>query len=341
MRIQIILEPDLTADELAELSLLAEASGIDGIWVQNYASAPDPFMTLVPTARASSRIQLGVVLVSPQELHPLKLATSLLTLHEMSGGRAAVALGRGGEWIGVMAGDFRPDVAALRDALVIVRSAARAAPTRPVSHEGTHYRSRSYRSPWRTVSRPALVYAGVTRDRMLAMAAGVADGIMLADLGLPRVVAERVGVITEALGQAGRPREELRLSNFVGWHVKDDIAASLAEARRELIIRAWLAPPWLREFLTPEECTFVQEHRRAFIDAYRDKSPVLAGIPEDLVLKLVDGLTITGTTADVPPVVARVQAFAAAGLDELAIRIHDDPAHAIRFIGRHVVPALR
>jgi hypothetical protein len=33
--------------------------------------------------------------------------------------------------------------------------------------------------------------------------------------------------------------------------------------------------------------------------------------------------------------------FAAAGLTEIALRVHDRPADAIRLIGEHVIPALR
>lgn len=339
MRIQVILEPNLNADEVIELGLLAEAQGIDAVWIQNYATGPDPFMTLVPLARASRRIQLGVVVVSPQELHPLKLATSLLTLHEFSKGRAAVVLGRGGEWVGVMQGDFTPRVAALKDALTIVRQAARGGGHgAPMTYAGTHYQAHFYRTPWRTVSRVALVYAGVTMNRMLTMAAQTADGILLADLGLPRVVAARLKVVDAALVGTARLRKELRLSNFVGWHVKVDSAAATAEARRELIIRAWLSPNWLRAFLTPEENAFVQQHKRVFIAAYQNRSPVLDGIPESLVAKLIDGLTISGTTDHFEPVLARLHDFAATGLDELALRLHDDPAHSIRLIGERVVP---
>ena len=52
MDIHIILEPDVTPAEVVELGLLAENCGIRGLWVQNYATARDPFMTLVPLARA-------------------------------------------------------------------------------------------------------------------------------------------------------------------------------------------------------------------------------------------------------------------------------------------------
>lgn len=341
MQLDLILEPDLSADQIVEIGLAAEEAGIGTLWLQNYATAADPFMTLVPLARASSRLRLGVVVVSPQELHPLKLATSLLTLNEMTGGRASVVMGRGGEWLGVTGGDFKPRVLAMEEALAIVRRAARGdGRKRPLTLEGKHYRARYFRTPWLTASEPALVYAGVTRDRMLGMAARTADGVMLADLGLPRVAADRVRHAEQAMAAAGRPRKELRMSNFVGWHVKEDAKAVAHEARRELIIRAWLMPEWLRAFLPEEEVKFVQDNKGAFLEAYRSKSGRIEGVPEDLIERLIDGFTITAPLAQIDRALERLAQFAAAGLDELALRLHDDPLASIRIIRERVMPVL-
>ncbi len=340
MQIHIILEPDITASELCEIGLLAESQDIAGLWVQNYATAGDPFMNLVPLAQASSRIRLGVVIVSPQEMHPLKIATSLLTLNELSRGRAMITLGRGGEWLGVIGGQYSPNVAALQEAITIVRHAARGKgrAKHGFSLPGQHYRAQYFRTPWVTQDEPALVYAGVTRDRMLRMGAQTADGVMLADLGLPRVAAGRIKVIREALATGNRPAEELRISNFVGWHVKDDPVAVAHEARRELVIRAWLVRDWLEPFLTPEENDIVQNNKRAFVDAYRNRRGTIEGVPDEILQKLIGGLTITGTADRMDEPLQRLRDFAAAGLDEICLRLHDDPAASIRIIGRQVIP---
>lgn len=341
MRIDVILEPDLGVDEICELGALAESLGIHRLWVQNYSSAMDPFMSLVPLARRSRRIGLGVVVVSPQELHPLKLANSVLTLNELSAGRAAVVIGRGGDWLGVIDGDYRPRVAPLREALLINRDLARGAGCEQAySHAGEHYRARYFRTPWRQCRQAPVIYAGVTRDRMLAMAAQAADGAMLADLGLPAIAAGRIAVLERALAQAGRPRRDFIVSDFVGWHVKEDPAATYAEARRELIIRAWLGRWWLEQFLDPDEVEFVDQHRQAFVRAWQTKSGEIEGVPAALVDKLLDGFTITAPVAELDRAIERVLAFRDAGLDELALRVHDNPADAIRLIGERILPVL-
>lgn len=340
MKIQVILEPNHTMDELVELGQLAEAQGLDALWVQNYAAAMDPFMSLVPLARATRRIRLGVVVVSPQELHPLKLANQLVTLNEISGGRGAVVVGRGGEWLGMMGVAFTPRVQALAEALDIIRRMARGeARQRPLSTQGEHYRAQYFSTPWLSDVPPATVYAGVTRDRMLAMSAGPADGVMLADLAVPRVVAERVRHLEQALAEAGRPRADMLINDFVGWHVKDDAEVAQREARRELIIRAWLGPYWLSKFLEPDENEFVQKNKNAFIKAFGARTHEIEGIPEPLIARLIDGLTITGSRSRIDAPLERLNALKAAGLDEIALRLHDEPAAAIRLIGELVVPA--
>ena len=56
---------------------------------------------------------------------------------------------------------------------------------------------------------------------------------------------------------------------------------------------------------------------------------------------LIEGITTTGDPGEMDRHIARLREFKAAGLDELALRLHDDPAEAIALIGRHVVPALQ
>ena len=116
MDIDIILEPDVTPAQITELGLLAEQSGINRLWVQNYAQARDVFMSVVPLAMASKRINIGVMVVSPWGMHPLKMANALLTLNEYCGGRATLCVGGGGEWNAVMDIPVERRVRAVREA---------------------------------------------------------------------------------------------------------------------------------------------------------------------------------------------------------------------------------
>ena len=101
-------------------------------------------------------------------------------------------------------------------------------------------------------------------------------------------------------------------------------------------MKRWYTEP----FLSADDADFVDEHRDAFFKAYWRRTHEIEGIREDVIQSLVDGLTITGDLADLDHKMHELRTFKAAGVNELAFRIHDDPADSIRIIGTRVVPEL-
>ena len=126
--IDIILEPDLTPQQIKELGVAAEQLGIRALWTSNYFAHWDCFLSLAPLALETERLLMGPLAVSPFEMHPLKIANALLTLNELSNGRAQIAMGAGEGNLEAMALD-KPQkvVLAIREAIEIVRGAGRGA----------------------------------------------------------------------------------------------------------------------------------------------------------------------------------------------------------------------
>jgi alkanesulfonate monooxygenase SsuD/methylene tetrahydromethanopterin reductase-like flavin-dependent oxidoreductase (luciferase family) len=187
--------------------------------------------------------------------------------------------------------------------------------------------------------RPPLVYAGANQPQMLRATVPAADGVIYSDMPRGRVQ-ETVRQTTEALAAKGRTAEGYRISNIWAWHIKADREIALREARRELLLRGLLERWYLETFLSPEDCELVERSKNAFRKAYRDRSGVIAGVPERVVAALLDNLTLTGTPDEIEPRLPELRAFQAAGVNELCFRLHDDPADAIRLIGERVIPAL-
>jgi alkanesulfonate monooxygenase SsuD/methylene tetrahydromethanopterin reductase-like flavin-dependent oxidoreductase (luciferase family) len=175
---------------------------------------------------------------------------------------------------------------------------------------------------------------------MLRMAAGIADGTMLSDAPRGRMP-EVNRWIGAGLAAAGRARSSFAVSNFMAWHVKRDRAAALREARQELIWRGFLLPWFTETFLDRESAAFVERSKPAFLKAFFGKSATIEGVPEALVEKLVEHLTLTGDPGDVPRIAAELRALGAAGVDEVALRLHADPEEGLQMIGEHLLPALR
>ena len=337
MRVDIVIESKVGAERFRDLGLLAEAHGFDGIWVQNYSRAPDAFMTAVPLAMASSTIRVGVAVISPYEAHPLKIANAVLTLNELAHGRASVVVAAGGEWPGVMNVGHGKRITGAREALEIIKLACG---DDVVNYEGEVYNARAFSTRWKTQS-PPRIYSGSNGPQMLRMAVGVADGVMMSDVQ-PEMFDWGLPALRDALAESGRKLgTDFELNNFLSWHVKEDAEASRWEARRELIIRAWLEPQWIEPFLSPEDVKTVRSNVWPFLQAFRDRTGDIEGVDPRIVDALVEGLTAAGGPDDVDRHIERLRRYANAGFTEIALGLQDDPEYSIRLIGERVLPALR
>jgi alkanesulfonate monooxygenase SsuD/methylene tetrahydromethanopterin reductase-like flavin-dependent oxidoreductase (luciferase family) len=335
MRIDLILESSQPPETIAELGRLAESYGLGGVWVSSMLDARDPFMNFAELARTTSAIRMGPIAVSPYELHPLKMATSLLTLNEASRGRAQIVVGGGGGTMTAMGLKPARRVRAVREAVEILKLASAG---QPINYAGEIFTVRGYNPVW-AKSPPPVIYVGANRDKMLHMGPRYADGIMLSDKMVPQVREARA-IIDAVLDEVGRPRATFRLNNFWAWHVKASREEAQREARIWLALRGVLLRPNHVYFMNDADCDLVEAKRQNFFTALRRRSPDIEDVPERIIESLVENLTSCASIADIDKEIERLRQFEAAGLTEIALRIYDDPAATIRLIGERVVPAL-
>lgn len=336
MRIDLILESKSPPETIAELGRLAESYGLGGIWVSSMLDARDPFMNFAELARTTSAIRMGPIAVSPFELHPLKMATSLLTLNEASRGRAQIVVGGGGGTMTAMGLEPVRRVRAVREAVEILKLASAG---EPINYEGEIFTVRGYNPVWAKSPSPT-VYIGANRDKMLHMGPRYADGIMLSDKMIPQVREARA-IIDAELTAAGRSHTAFRLTNFWAWHVKKSREEAQREARIWLALRGVLLRANHVYFMNEADCDLVDEKRPNFFDALRRRSPDIEGVPERIIESLVENLTSCASIDEIDKEIERLREFQRAGLTEIALRIYDEPEETIRIIGERVVPALR
>jgi hypothetical protein len=117
------------------------------------------------------------------------------------------------------------------------------------------------------------------------------------------------------------------------------------EARRELIWRGAVIGKEehiLRKFINDEsELEVIMENWNNFRKASWTKSGKIDGVPEDLVNRLIAGLSSSGDLDNLETELERFRQFKAGGITELALRLHDNPMDALRLIGEYVLPAVR
>ena len=253
----------------------------------------------------------------------------------MSGGRARIVVGGGGEALQALAIEPNKRVRAVRECIEIIKQASNGA---EVNYAGGLFTVEHLRLAW-LESSPPPVYAAANQPQMLRMAARVADGVMVSDLPVPLAQAP--------LDTLRARRDELGLAAdywtnvFTAWHVYEDAQTAYAEARRWLFLRGIFRPWVLETMLEPEEVELVMAHQRDFFESFRNQSDEVAGVPRSVLNKLVDGLTLSGSLADVDRLIEELQRYAATGLAAVALRLYRNPHESLQLIGDRIVPALR
>lgn len=345
MRIHLILDPRLPPQRLAELGVLAERHGLEAVWTSSLVGARDPFVAFVPLAQATRALRMGPIAVNPFDAHPAKLAMSLLTLNELAGGRAQLVLGGGGEALESLGLAPLRRVRAVREAATLLR---RAASGRRFDFDGEIHHVRGFACDWVSAPPPKL-WIGANGPQMLAMAAQVADGIMLSDLPPVLLAAAIAAANARRAATAAAPAEDppgpdlrapLQFNNFVAWHVYEDASRARAEARRWLAFRGLFRRWVCTTFISDAEYDAIEARQAAFY-RWATGGPPVEDLPESLLDRLVEHLTLTATPATLGPVLEHLEAMRAAGLTHVALRLYQDVERSIELIGREVAPRLR
>lgn len=169
--------PDQPADRLVSAFARAERVGLDEVWIGDEGPARDPFTVLAAAAAVTSTILLGVGVTNPYLRHPGALATTMLTIHELSAGRAVLGVGAGGQ---ISLGPYR--VAAerpLRDVRETIRVVRAVASGEAIDR----YEPSDLAVTAADAGRHLPVFVGARGERLNRLASEVADGAFVA--GLP------------------------------------------------------------------------------------------------------------------------------------------------------------
>ncbi|HEV2057396.1 MAG TPA: LLM class flavin-dependent oxidoreductase [Methylomirabilota bacterium] len=345
------LSPSPEGDYAAILEQLsqacfAETAGFDGIWLteHNFTGEsvycdPIPFASVV--AARTSRIRIGFAVIQLALRHPIRLATQLALLDNLSDGRLDVGVGHGTNYneyefvgYGLRSDDSRARMEETLDVMI------RAWTEAPLVHEGKFYqlrlpalrprpRQRPHPPIWRSVSS-----AGSVRE-----CGRLGAPIMTARIPLS-TVPERLALYEAGLAESGldataqrRLREQAAVWRFV--HVaeshaqaEDELAAALRETRRHMILARVTHNP--ADFHVPT----------SRVNPWND--PLVSD--EDGVRYALEAATLYGTARRVADQVAEMRD---AGVHHIFCQMsygylpHATIMESMRRFGEHVMPKFR
>ena len=334
MRIGLILDSRLSTSKIAELGLLAEKYGVHSIWLASYIDSREPFTNLSQLAIKSKRIKLGPIALNPFDTHPIRILSGLLTLNELAEGRANVVIGGGGEALQAL--DLKPHkrVRAVSECVEILKSISKGS---PLNYDGEIFKVNNYNPFWLKHDIPK-VYVAANKPQMLKMSAKHSDGIMMSDLP-PMIIKDKVEEVTNHM--KARKNDDFRFDNFMAWALYEDREKAMNEAKQWLgyrgLFRRWV----ITTFMSDKEYDVIEAHKKEIYQMPVLNTSSVSGVPDSLLEKLVDHLTLTGHVSEVDHKIEHLLELKESGLTDVALELRSDPAASIKLIGEKVIPALK
>ena len=216
--------PYADAREFADLAALGEQRGWDAVFTWETVWGQHAWVTLGAAAMVTDRVRLGTLLTPASRWRPWDLASAVLTVDRLSGGRAVMGVGLGalnGNWTAFEDDEGRRVRAEKLDECLAVYDGLMRG--QPFSYHGAHYSAKPVDElvPDPPVQRPrppvwviGAKIAGRARQRSLARAARwggliptVVDDGEGRDASSPTELADIVGEVKALREEAGLKRE--------------------------------------------------------------------------------------------------------------------------------------
>lgn len=187
LNLRSIHEPE----KMADLAKLAEDNGFDYVYVSDsQALWRDVFVNLALIADRTDTIKMGPGVTNPVTRHPMVTANAILTVDELSDGRAFLGLGRGGSAVRAIGMEDLPSFAETEESIEIMKKFWR---KEKQDFEVRHSTTTLHWSDGGSIP----LYMAAAGPKMVRLSAEHGDGIMIAYVSHPPEVRRRVQAIEE------------------------------------------------------------------------------------------------------------------------------------------------
>ena len=238
-------QPPGDAERVLDLARVADASGMDSVWVGDSLTAKprmEPLSTLAAVASCTSRVRLGTAVLLAALRHPVLLSQTIGTVDLISRGRLVIAAGVGGAFNDDQRGEWRAAGVApsgrasrLEEIVQIVKALSSG---RPVSFQGRHFDLEGVTMepcPVQPAGVPFLLacHWRAQSERQFERAARLGDGLIsISDT--PEEYARVVQRVRAMAADLGREPNRLESVFYLTVNMDQNLARAEAEANRFL-----------------------------------------------------------------------------------------------------------
>jgi alkanesulfonate monooxygenase SsuD/methylene tetrahydromethanopterin reductase-like flavin-dependent oxidoreductase (luciferase family) len=282
-------------DELTEFTLLAEAGGMETIWIgehhgMEYTVAPNPFINLAYLAAKTTTIRLGTGNVIAPFWHPIRLAGETALCDVTSNGRVDLGIARGAymfEYERLMPGlDAQEAGLRMRELVPAVQQLL----IGNYTHDGEYWKFPETTAVPKAIQNPVPIWIAArdpqTHDFAVANGCNVQVTPLASGDGEVQVLMDKFNAACSAHPEVTRPKLMLLMHTYVARTEEELIKGSTALQKFFLYFGKWFKAE------APIKDGFIEPITQAEIDAQPNLSVenmrknCLVGTPAEVIARL-------------------------------------------------------
>ncbi|MFX1512447.1 MAG: 5,10-methylenetetrahydromethanopterin reductase [Promethearchaeota archaeon] len=256
MKFGIEFVPEIPIPKIVSLVKLAEVSGFQYVWITDHYNNRNVYITLASIATQTDQIYLGPGVTNPVLISPAWTASALLTLNEVSNGRAVLGIGPGDKaTFGKLGFGFKKPLTRMRESIQAIRSLMNGKAANfegkvlsfskaklnfktQIHSCGTLLNKKEYKAAKKgkeiacnVCNRPlnisdiktggVPIYAGAQGPKMLALAGEIADGVLI-NAAHPKDFEFAIDRIKIGAEKANRSLDEIDIAAYASFSAHTD-----------------------------------------------------------------------------------------------------------------------
>ncbi len=335
----VALGRGLRIDEIADHARVAEESGFSHMGFLDQQNLDrDVYVMMTIAALNTHRIHIGQSVTQPGTYHPSVIANATATIDELSGGRAFLGIGAGGNAVRSMGKKARP-MEDFREAVEFIR--------KYFAGEEAEFKGAKMRSEW--VRRPIPIYMACRGPKSCELAGELADGLVFTGVH-PELVKWTLNLVERGALRAGRDPSKIDVRLITMCYVAESKEASFRESApfaanvtRLYTLLQTDSPEIsdLRQRLERAEPGIIDEFRRVH-DAWDESKHERVDSPhaQQVTQRVNDFVNVTGSVDDVCEKIYELQGLGIKTIEAATYSIIDQKG-MMREIGNKIMPHFR
>jgi phthiodiolone/phenolphthiodiolone dimycocerosates ketoreductase len=344
MRVGMIID-DISPSDSVRMGIYAEERGFESLWFSDHMVDTggikiDPWTTMAAVAARTRTIRMCNSVSDTQRIHPAKLAHTVATLAELSGGRVALGIGAGEAMnlvpFGIPFDRPMARVRQLEEAIEVARLLWRSSKENPVSFDGEYF---TLKGAWLDleVQETPKVYVGALGGRRALEVAGRQGDGWVSWLNTPETFKQKLEIAKTAHGTSvGGDGDEGKGFEACVWIYtvvtddRDEVRRAMNRAKRGLLAEAHTLK--LMGFERPRELGRSFQNLLVSDEGAKRIAEVQDIVPDELASRCI----AAGTPEEI---IRRIDEFEKAGATQAMIHFVKEGKGQIEEFAEKVLPS--